>query len=389
MHDTTSNQQVRLNILAGISALIVVHGLGRFAFTPLLPYLVHDQVINLRQGAFLATLNYLGYLIGAVMAVFLTHPRLLKKFLLLGLMVNMLSIAMPILIQGYTAFSWIRFLNGLSNGLVFVLAPALLLEWLVEHGKRHLSGLVYLGVSIGLILDSVLIDWLSNFFHGQMRWFPITLAALPPCLFSLYIFRYIQINPSQHQPQNSQKLFDAQTTPLLIAYAGAGLGYILPMTFLPALAHQVIIGHDFIVTNIWLITAVACLVCLPFWNWLGFHTNDRFALIISYLVQAVSVATVLLFPNSTGIVICAIFMGGSFMGTVVCSQRLAKIFQPHQGAKLFATLISIYAGTQLIGPYLSKIYMDHGGSLLHSFGFGLIALIWGLLWMLKVPKTQP
>lgn len=375
-------------ILAAMFALIVVHGLGRFAFTPLLPYLVQDNIIDLAQGASLASLNYFGYLIGAVCAVFLTRPALLKKWLLTALFVNTLSTAAQLLVFDFNLFAGLRFINGLSNGLVFVLAPAIVLEWLVEQHKTHLSGWVYLGVSIGLILDCLLVDWVSQMFSGQQRWIPVILVAIPLCLFSLYYLNKIHIQPMHPAHQSTDKLFNQQTTPLLIAYAGAGLGYILPMTFLPALAHQIIPQQSFIVTNTWLFTALSCLISLPFWNRLGVKTNDRFALILCYLIQIISIAVLLIFQNSWGIVLCAILMGGSFMATVVCSQRLAKKFLPDLGAKLYATLISIYAGTQLLGTYFAKIYIAYNGELSTSFIFGLLALIWSFFWMLKVPITD-
>ena len=55
-------------LLAAIGAMIVVHGFGRFLYTPLLPLLVRDGLITLPEASNLASWNYLGYLIGAVVA---------------------------------------------------------------------------------------------------------------------------------------------------------------------------------------------------------------------------------------------------------------------------------------------------------------------------------
>ena len=38
-------------IVAGALVLLVVHTLGRFIYTPLLPWLVDDGVLTLKQGA--------------------------------------------------------------------------------------------------------------------------------------------------------------------------------------------------------------------------------------------------------------------------------------------------------------------------------------------------
>ena len=51
-------------VLAAAALLLVVHGLGRFIFTPLLPLLVSDGQFSTGQGASLATWNYIGYLLG-------------------------------------------------------------------------------------------------------------------------------------------------------------------------------------------------------------------------------------------------------------------------------------------------------------------------------------
>lgn len=375
-----------LILFAGISSLIVAHGLGRFAFTPLLPYLIQDNVITLAQGANLATWNYIGYLVGALVAVSLHARNSTQSVLIWALLVNAGLTILQIITTDYTFFLLLRLCNGITNGLVFVLVPALILEWLAEHHKTQLSGLMFTGVSIGLILDSILIDWSSAWFSGQLRWIPIGLVALPLALFSVWQLKKITLSSRPTAVIRSSRLLDRNSTPLFIGYAGAGLGYILPMTFLPTLAHELIRNQPFILTNIWLITALSCLILLPFWNKLGASTNDRFALICSYIVQILSLIAVLIFHNAIGVVICAILMGGSFMGTVVCSQRIARIFQPHQGPKLYAALISLYAGTQLIGPWLAKLWIDHGGTLLQSFYMGLAALIWGLLWTLRTPN---
>ncbi len=44
-------------LLAGAVLLLVVHGLGRFVYTPLLPWLVEDGLLTVQEGA---SWNYLG-----------------------------------------------------------------------------------------------------------------------------------------------------------------------------------------------------------------------------------------------------------------------------------------------------------------------------------------
>src|SRR5690606_32678805 len=96
----------------------------------------------------------------------------------------------------------------------------------------------------------------------------------------------------------SRRLFDRASTPLFMAYAGAGLGYILPMTFLPTLANQLLPAGDPLISQVWLWTAFACLLSVPTWNYLGAHLGDRGALFGTYALQGIGCAAPLLLPNA-------------------------------------------------------------------------------------------
>lgn len=382
-------RQAYYYIAAGMSCLMLVHAIGRLAFTPLLPYFIQDGLISLPQGADLATSNYLGYLIGALSAVYLNQPQHIKRYVCVGMIINALFTISQCFITNYPALMILRLGNGITNGLVFVLAPALILEWLSEHQLTRLSGLVYFGVGLGLIITGVLVDWPASFFFGQWRWLPIAIACLPLLIFSLNQMSQIQIKtPATTKIRQKIPLFDRSSTPLFVSYIGAGLGYILPMTFLPTLAHQVGKNTPFLVQNIWLITALSCALFIPVWNRLGAELGDRQALLASYWVQTLGSLFVLLLPNIWGVLGCAIFVGAGFLGSVMCTQRLARYFQPHQGPKLSAAMITIYAGAQLFGPWLAKWWIQHGGTLQQSFFVGFLAFIWGLFWTWKTPKNN-
>src|SRR5258708_33237213 len=82
--------------LAGLAALAVAMGIGRFAFTPLLPMMQADSGLSLAAGGWLASANYLGYLFGALSAGL--FPRSGR-----GIRVGMLVIAGTTLGMGITA----------------------------------------------------------------------------------------------------------------------------------------------------------------------------------------------------------------------------------------------------------------------------------------------
>ncbi len=55
-------------VASGVLALAVAMGIGRFAFTPLLPLMLRDGTLTAEAGTEWAAANYLGYLAGALTA---------------------------------------------------------------------------------------------------------------------------------------------------------------------------------------------------------------------------------------------------------------------------------------------------------------------------------
>ena len=383
-----SPRQIFLALFAGSAALVVVHALGRFAYTPLLPHLLADGLLSLEQGARLATWNYIGYLLGALLALLLAAPQRLRIALPLALLGNAAITLAQGVCDDVFGLLLLRLANGISNGLVFVLAPALVLEWLAQRGRATLSGLVYLGFAAGLLLTSWLAEAPAELLRGAARWWPMAALAVPLALLSCLLLLRLHIPPAAPRSDAappSRRLFDRASTPLFMAYAGAGLGYILPMTFLPTLANQLLPAGDPLISQVWLWTAFACLLSVPTWNYLGAHLGDRGALFGTYALQGIGCAAPLLLPNATGVLLCAALVGGGFIGSVLLTQRLARSLQPHQGPRLSAALIALYGGAQLSGPWLAELWLQAGGTLVQSFALGLGAFIWSLGWMWAVP----
>ncbi|MGQ7959693.1 YbfB/YjiJ family MFS transporter [Pseudomonas sp. SP16.1] len=375
-------------LLAAALALVVVHALGRFAYTPLLPLLLDDGLFDLAQGARLATWNYLGYLLGALLALFMANPRGLRLGLPAALLINAGLTLAQVFTRDIDLLAALRLANGISNGVVFVLAPALVLEWLALRRATALSGLVYLGLGGGMLLCGLLVTITP--WHGPLRWLPIALCALPLALLCAPMLRRLARElPDRPDAAIQGRLFEGRNLPLLMAYLGAGLGYILPLTFLPALAReQLPVGHPLLVGNWWW-TALACLASASLWNQAGAWLGDRRALLANYLLQLLGVAMPVLLPGPLGVMACALLVGGTFLGTVLLTQRLARALNPGQGLRLAALLISLYGGSQLLGPWLVGHWTGSGHSLTSSFSIGAAALLWALLWAWRVAEPQP
>jgi len=57
-------------VAVGMLGSAAAMGIGRFAFTPLMPLMQEHEALTLAQGGWLAAANYAGYLAGALLCVF-------------------------------------------------------------------------------------------------------------------------------------------------------------------------------------------------------------------------------------------------------------------------------------------------------------------------------
>src|SRR5690349_6007727 len=119
--------------LAGCLALAVAMGIGRFAFTPILPLMQEDAGVSVVAGGSLAAANYLGYLAGALTAAAgAIGPRR-------AIHVGLAAIAAATLAMGVSAdfAAWLalRAVSGFASAWVLVNVSAWSLDRLGKAGR--------------------------------------------------------------------------------------------------------------------------------------------------------------------------------------------------------------------------------------------------------------
>src|SRR5436190_9975215 len=104
--------------VAGLAALAVAMGVGRFAFTPILPMMQEDAGLSVAAGGWLASANYLGYLVGALFAMRLSLPA---AYVIRS---SLVAIGLVTLLMGFTDsfVAWIalRACAGIASAWVLI-----------------------------------------------------------------------------------------------------------------------------------------------------------------------------------------------------------------------------------------------------------------------------
>jgi len=136
--------------LAGLAALAVAIGIGRFAFTPILPMMQEDSGLSVSEAGWLASANYAGYLVGALSAIGLRLPS--SFAIRAGLVVIGLSTLAMGLEHSFMLSAVLLAIAGIASAWVLVFVSTWALERLALLGRSQLSGTVYAGVGTGIVI---------------------------------------------------------------------------------------------------------------------------------------------------------------------------------------------------------------------------------------------
>ena len=72
---------VAILILTGIAALTIAIGIGRFSYTPILPYMISELKLTTTDAGLIASSNYLGYLLGSLIPIFPNFQKISDQYL--------------------------------------------------------------------------------------------------------------------------------------------------------------------------------------------------------------------------------------------------------------------------------------------------------------------
>src|SRR5262245_7309182 len=116
-------------------------GIGRFAFTPILPMMQQDFGLSVAEGGWLASANYAGYFAGALSALGMRlRPAPVIRAGLILIAATTLTMGFG---RGFALWLLLRFLAGVGSAWVLVFVSTWALEHLAALGRAELSGVVY------------------------------------------------------------------------------------------------------------------------------------------------------------------------------------------------------------------------------------------------------
>lgn len=379
--------------LAGLVSLALAMGIGRFAFTPLLPMMLHDGTVTLAEGGALATLNYIGYLVGAVLCLFIRPDpvRMVRGALALTVVLT-LAMALP---GGMPAWLAWRTLAGIASALVMVYGTAWCMQRLAELGHPTLGGLMFCGPGIGIVVTGLSAfgmvgagwqanwGWISFTILGAVMLLPVWRVYGSPAPTPLHGATAGTATTAAPAPR-----LDVETWALTLAYGLAGFGYIITATFLPVIARHAMPGSVW-ADLFWPILGAGVAIGAWLATRVGMDHDNRRMMMALYTLQAAGVGVAAVWPTVAGFALSSLLVGLPFTALVSFAMREARRLWGARAAKLIGLMTAAYAIGQIAGPPLATALVARTGGFGASLGVAALALLAGALIYLWMWRTMP
>ena len=393
-------------VLAGLVALAVAMGIGRFAFTPILPMMLSDGVVDLAGASWLASANYLGYMLGAIFCTL--QPWIWVRLRWLPALAFSSLVRAGLLATGALtlAMAWpfsaawpvLRFAAGVTSAVVFVYTSGWCLARLSRLGVPSMGGMIYAGPGAGIVVSGLLASGMVAWhWTAATGWMILGVLAFG---LSATVWRILRggderlralgVPGAQAASLSSTAATHhgpAEMAMLTLAYSLAGFGYIITATFLPVIARAALPGSAWL-DLFWPIFGLGVMAGALLAARLPQGGDLRVRLGVCYAVQALGIATSLWSPSLAGFVIGSLLLGIPFTAITFFALQEVRRLRPATASSFIGLLTAAYGVGQIVGPPLVALLLRHsattGEGFTLSLGIAASALLVGAVlyaWM--------
>ena len=350
-----SDQRERIKVLsAGIFSLILVLGVARFSYTPLLPLMQQQAGLGIAEAGWLAAINYAGYLSGALIASLISDLVLKDRLYRIGMVVAILSTAVMGMTTDVTVWALSRFVAGLSSAAGMLLGTGLILNWLIRHNHRSELGIHFAGIGLGIAGCAAAVAVMSQWLDWQQQWFAFTAIG---CLLLIPALRWLPAPDTSGLTKSGQKMEDNPPSPLFMrlfmaAYFCAGVGYVVSATFIVAIIEHLpgLAGHgNLVFLAIGIGAAPACIN----WDFIARRIGDLNALIAAAVLQIIGILLPVVVGGLAAAIFGALLFGGTFIGMVSLVLTMAGRYYPTRPAKMMGKMTLSYGAAQILAPAIT------------------------------------
>lgn len=383
-------QPSRATVLSsGILSLILTLGIARFSYTPLLPIMQEQTWLNDALGGWLASYNYIGYILGALIASLVSNLVIKDYLYRAGLIIAVVTTFGMAFTDNIVVWSILRFFAGLSSAAGLLIGSGLLLNWLIRHDHRSELGIHFSGLGLGIAFVSIIIHFMDVHLDWRGQWIALGCVGMIILIPAWY---WLPRPDTTTISQVGQILEDKPPSKKFLllmqfAYLCAGFGYVVSATFIVAIVEKqpALQGQgEYVFLVVGLAAAPACII----WDLIARRIGVLSALYYAYLLQIISILLPALSNSLLSAFASAILFGGTFIGIVSLVLTMAGRFYPTKPAILMGRLTLSYGVAQVVAPALSGQIAEMSGSYNGALYMAAAFMLSGTLIIYKLRKDE-
>ncbi|WP_271892963.1 YbfB/YjiJ family MFS transporter [Candidatus Phyllobacterium onerii] len=337
--------------LGGLVAMAVGMGIGRFIFTPILPGMMSELGLTPGDAGLIASANYFGYLLGAIIAGFGWASGIERPLVYVSLAASAaLCFAMSVS-DGVMLFSIIRFFAGVASAFMLVFTATIVFSHLAAANRQDLQAMHFGGVGTGIAISSLLVAFSSATGHGWREdWIG---AAVLSALGLIAVFALIRQGPVRSGSAATEPpiVWTPEFIKINIAYGLFGFGYIITATFIIAIVRSSH-GSPWMEALVWFVTGTAGAISVWLWTPLLRRAGPFVALALGCAVQAIGVAASVVLPSPAGPLLGGLLLGLTFIVITAFGFQAGRVLLPHSQRRVMAVMTAAFGIGQIIGPLI-------------------------------------
>ena len=349
-------------LLGGLCTLVIAMGIGRFAYTPILPGMQAALDLSHPDAGLLASLNFVGYLLGALAAGYLPSGPGRTWSFRAALVLSIATTGLMAATAWFAAFGLLRLLSGLVSGALFVWSADVVMRALARNDKASWAGVHFAGVGLGIALTGVLVPYWEGLGGWQGGWLGLAAVSV---VFAVPAWLWIRDGRAgQPATEGSAPAATVPSFPLnvlALAYFLEGFGYIVSGTFLVSIlqaeAEGSLIG-PLAWTVVGLAAAPSCVICALMAERWGYVR----VIALAHLLQAVGIVMPMVSNDLGPVVVAAMLFGGTFMGITTMVVAFARRRARGSGARAIGVLTASFGLGQILGPLVAGWLARGSGS---------------------------
>jgi len=380
--------------IGGLVSLAVAMGIGRFAFTPILPMMLRDGAVDIASASWLASANYIGYLLGAVLCTLqpwlaaripslpaaFDAPRTVRAGLAATALLT-LGMALPL------PATWpaLRFAAGVASAVTLIHTTGWCFAQLAARGRSAIGGLVFAGPGAGIVVSGAVAGGLVGAHRSAaVGWAVFAVLAVIATAAVWRVFDHRNdLAPAATAgaaagDAGALAAPRAEVAMLALGYGLAGFGYIVTATFLPVIARAALPGSTWIVW-FWPLFGIGTIAGAILATLISDDTDRRLLLAAAHAMQAAGVTLGLLWPTVAGFVAGSFLVGLPFTTITYFALQEARRLRPKQVASAIGLLTALYGVGQIAGPPMVSALVATSADAAFAFDESLLIAATALL----------